>query len=94
MLHDALLFATCRKAASSVAISGTVLELPPQEYHQLQQLAGDGAGQIVLKLAGELWLLRSEAIEGDALGQEYQQLKQLAGDGAGQIVLKLAGKLR
>jgi hypothetical protein len=37
-----------------VVVSGTVLELPPQEYQQLKQLAGDGAGQVVLKLAGEV----------------------------------------
>jgi hypothetical protein len=47
---------TCRRAAFSIVVSGTVLELPPQEYQQLKQLAGDGAGQIVLKLAGRLKL--------------------------------------
>jgi hypothetical protein len=49
-----------RRAAASVAVSGSTLELPPQEFQQLRQLAAEGAGQIVLKLASEYeWLLGS-----------------------------------
>jgi hypothetical protein len=42
-----------RSAAASVVVSGSSLELPPQEFQQLQQLAVEGSGQIVLKLASE-----------------------------------------
>lgn len=52
-----------RSAVASVAVSGTTLELPPQEYQQLRQLAVEGSGQIVLKLASECRPVRGKALE-------------------------------
>lgn len=46
----------CRRAAASVALSGSLMELPPEEFQQLMKLAAEGSGQIVLRLAGESYL--------------------------------------